>query len=570
MNYLQLTCVYVVLVGTTVPTVTAGFPVETSCDEKVFKEPVDLLIKNARVIDGSGRPWYWADVAVVDDEITMVQSNLNIPAKRSIDATDLTLTPGFIDIHSHSDTLLLRDGRALGKIHQGVTTEVLGEGYSAGPALGQRPAGSAMTPSGIARWSTLGEYFSQLEKRGTSVNVVSYVGLAAVWECVMGKSFERPTDAQWLLMEKLVRDAMHQGARGMSSQVMTPPGSLARTGDVVRLAKQIRAHRGLFSIHIRNEGLGVFEAVKEAIDVARQAEVRLDIIHLKIADQKYWGQMDKVIRLINDARADGIDVQANVYPYTRGNNNLKSIVPPWAHEGGEKRMLERLASSETRERIIGDAENGLDGWYNHYTAVGKDWSRMLISGEHKYKGLTMDRVFALRGTESNKLADMLDMLIEHEGGISAVFAHHDEPDMLLALKQPWCSVGSDGSAYAVNGPLRQGNPHPRNFGTFPRLLGHYVRERKELSLEAAVQKVTSLNAAKIGLIDRGMIAKGMKADLVLFDPTAIIDRAQYTAPFQYPEGINYVIVNGEVTLDNGRHIGTVAGRVLRGPKRDEN
>ena len=364
MNYLQLTCVYVVLVGTTVPTVTAVFPFDTSCDEEVFKEPVDLLIKNARVIDGSGRPWYWADVAVVADEITTVKSNLNIPAKRSIDATDLTLTPGFIDIHSHSDTLLLRDGRALGKIHQGVTTEVLGEGYSAGPALGQRPAGSVMTPSGIARWSTLGEYFSQLEKRGTSVNVVSYVGLAAVWECVMGKSFERPTDAEWLLMEKLVREAMNQGARGMSSQVMTPPGSLARTGDVVRLAKQIRAHRGLFSIHIRNEGLGVFEAVKEAIDVARQAEVRLDIIHLKIADQKYWGQMDKVIRLINDARADGIDVQANVYPYTRGNNNLKSIVPPWAHEGGEKRMLERLASSETRERIIADAENGLDGWYN--------------------------------------------------------------------------------------------------------------------------------------------------------------------------------------------------------------
>lgn len=570
MNNLQLACVYVVLVCTTVSTVTAGFPVDRSCDEKDFKEPVDLLIKNARVIDGSGRPWYWADVAVVDDEITMVKSNLNIAAKRSIDGTDLTLTPGFIDIHSHSDTLLLRDGRALGKIHQGVTTEVLGEGFSAGPALGQRPAGSVTTPSGIARWNTLGEYFSQLEKRGTSVNVVSYVGLAAVWECVMGKSFERPTDAQWLLMEKLVRDAMHQGARGLSSQVMTPPGSLARTWDVVRLANQIRTYRGLFSIHIRNEGLGVFEAVKEAIDVARQAEVRLDIIHLKIADQKYWGQMDKVIRLINDARAEGIDVQANVYPYTRGNNNLKSIVPPWAHEGGEKRMLERLASSETRERIIADAENGLDGWYNHYTAVGKDWSRMLISGEHKYKGLTMDRVFALRGTESNKLADMLDMLIEHEGGISAVFAHHDEPDMLLALKQPWCSVGSDGSAYAVNGPLRQGNPHPRNFGTFPRLLGHYVRERKVLSLEAAVQKVTSLNAAKIGLTDRGMIAEGMKADLVLFDPTAIIDRAQYAAPFQYPEGINYVIVNGEVTLDNGRHIGTVAGRVLRGPKGDEN
>ena len=339
---------------------------------------------------------------------------------------------------------------------------------------------------------------------------------------------------------------------------------MARTEDVIRLAKQIRPFDGLFSIHIRNEGLGVFAAVEEAIQVAKQADVRLDIIHLKIADQKYWGQMDKIVAMINEARGRGINVQANVYPYTRGNNNLKSIVPPWAHEGGDEKMLERLASTATRERIIRDAEEGIEGWYNHYTAVGKDWSRMLISGEHEYKGLTMDRVFALRGTKEGKVADMLDMLIEHGGGISAVFAHHDEPDMLLALTQPWCSVGSDGSAYAIAGPLREGNPHPRNFGTFPRLLGYYSRERNILSLESAVQKVTSLNAAKLGLNDRGVIAIGKKADLVLFDSRQVIDKAEYTAPFRYPEGIHFVIVNGKVTLEEGQHNGTRAGRVLRG------
>lgn len=527
-------------------------------------EPVDLLIKNARVIDGTGTPWFWADVAVGGDRIVAIGRDLDFASQRTIDGSGLTLTPGFIDIHSHSDKLILRDGRALGKIHQGVTTEVLGEGFSAGPALGKRPGGSVMTPAGIARWNTLGEYFEALEKHQTSVNVVSYVGLAGVWECVMGNSFARPTEAQLAEMEKLVRDAMVQGARGMSSQVMTPPGSLARTEDVIRLAKRIRPFDGLFSIHIRNEGLGVFAAVEEAIQIAKQADVRLDIIHLKIADQKYWGQMDKIVAMINEARGRGINVQANVYPYTRGNNNLKSIVPPWAHEGGDEKMLERLASTATRERIIRDAEEGIEGWYNHYTAVGKDWSRMLISGEHEYKGLTMDRVFALRGTKEGKVADMLDMLIEHGGGISAVFAHHDEPDMLLALTQPWCSVGSDGSAYAIAGPLREGNPHPRNFGTFPRLLGYYSRERNILSLESAVQKVTSLNAAKLGLNDRGVIAIGKKADLVLFDSKQVIDKAEYTAPFRYPEGIHFVIVNGKVTLEEGQHNGTRAGRVLRG------
>jgi N-acyl-D-aspartate/D-glutamate deacylase len=526
-------------------------------------EPVDLLIKEAKVIDGTGRPWFKANVAVSGDEVIALERDLNVPARKVIEAKGLTLAPGFIDIHSHSDKLLLRDGRALGKIYQGVTTEVLGEGFSAGPALGQRPAGSVTTPNGTVRWNTLAEYFSLLERHETSVNVISYVGHAGVWQCVMGNSFERPSEAQMMEMEKLVREAMQQGARGLSSQVMTPPGSLARTEDMIRLAKQIAPFDGLFSIHIRNEGLDVFAAIKEAIQIARMAKVRLDIIHLKIADQQYWGQMGKIVQLIEDARDEEIDVQANVYPYTRGNNNLRSIVPPWAHEGGEQKMLQRLASSESRDRIIEDIENGIDGWYNHYTAVGKDWGRMLVSGEHKYKGLTMDRVFALRGTTENKVADMLDMLIENGGGISTVFAHHDEPDMLLALSQPWCSVGSDGSAYAVDGPLREGNPHPRNFGAFPRLLGYYARERKALTLEAAIQKATWLNATKVGLSDRGKIAVGMKADLVLFDSESIIDKSEYTAPFQYGEGIAYVIVNGKVTVSEGKHLGVTAGRVLR-------
>ncbi|HUG92046.1 MAG TPA: amidohydrolase family protein, partial [Planctomycetaceae bacterium] len=314
------------------------------------------------------------------------------------------------------------------------------------------------------------------------------------------------------------------------------------------------------------EGTGVFESVREAIAVGERAGVAVDIIHLKIADQQFWGRMDEVVALIDDARRRGLNVQANVYPYTRGNNNLVSIVPPWAHEGGRARLLERLKDPADRERIKRDIRSGLDGWYNHYTAVGGDWGRMLVSDNNSYKALTMDRVFALR-TENRPRADLLDelldLLIEQNGSVSTVYAHHTEEDMTLALVQPWCSIGSDGSAYATEGKLRRGNPHPRNFGTFPRVLGVYVRERKLLRLEDAVRKMTSLNAAKVGLLDRGLLRAGQFADITMFDPERVIDRATYTEPFQYGEGIEYVLVNGQVVLEKGAHTGALPGRALR-------
>jgi N-acyl-D-aspartate/D-glutamate deacylase len=260
-------------------------------------------------------------------------------------------------------------------------------------------------------------------------------------------------------------------------------------------------------------------------------------------------------------------VQTNVYPYTRGNNNLSSIIPPWAHEGGRGKYLERLKNPADRERMKKDIREGIPGWYNHFTAVGGDWSRMLISGRSQYEGQTMDRVIALRTRGMQPPPDSLDvlfdLLLEEGGSVSTVYAHHTEEDMNLALVQPWCSIGSDGSAYAIEGKLRRGNPHPRNFGTFPRVLGVYLRERKVLTLEDAVRKMTSLNAAKLGLRDRGLLRAGLAADLCLFDPARVIDRATYTDPFQYNEGIEYVIVNGQVVLDRGTHTGAKPGRVLR-------
>jgi N-acyl-D-aspartate/D-glutamate deacylase len=295
--------------------------------------------------------------------------------------------------------------------------------------------------------------------------------------------------------------------------------------------------------------------------------VPVDIIHVKIADQKYWGRMNEIVALIDDARARGVNVQTNVYPYTRGNNNLASIIPPWAHEGGKGELLARLKNPADRERMKRDIREGLPGWYNHYTAVGGDWERMLISGKGAFEGLTMDRVMALKTKGKDPPPDPLDvlfdLLIEEGGSIPTVYAHHTEEDMNLALAQPWCSIGSDGSAYATEGPLRRGNPHPRNFGTFPRVLGVYVRQLGLLRLEDAVRKMTSLNAAKLGLRDRGQLRPGALADITLFDPERVVDRATYTEPFHYGEGVEYVIVNGQVVLDRGKHTGARPGRALR-------
>src|SRR5262249_44908845 len=299
-------------------------------------------------------------------------------------------------------------GNAQSKIRQGVTTEVLGEGRSAGPLKGKLRPRRATVRGKTVEWDTLAGYFETIEKAGVSVNVASYVGLDNVWEGVMGKSHAKPTAAQLGEMKGLVEGAMKDGAFGLSSMLAMPPGALATTDDIVELCKVVARYRGIYSTHNRNEGLEVFAAIKEAIAVGERAGVGVDIIHLKIADQKLWGQMDKIVELIEAARKRGVNVQANVYPYTRGQNNLASILPPWAHEGGNARMLERLKDARERERMKKDIKEGVKGWYNHYTAVGGDWTRMLVAGQGRYEGLTMDRVIAAR--TKGKAGDGLDVL----------------------------------------------------------------------------------------------------------------------------------------------------------------
>jgi N-acyl-D-aspartate/D-glutamate deacylase len=373
-------------------------------------------------------------------------------------------------------------------------------------------------------------------------------------------------------MKSLLDKALADGAFGLSTMLAAPQEMLATTDDLVSLCEVVHRHRASYSSHIRNEGTDVLQAVREAIAIGERAQVPVDIIHIKIADQRLWGRMREIVALIDEARARGVDVRANVYPYTRGNNDLASIIPPWAHEGGKDAMLTRLNNPELRQRMKRDILAGIPGWYNHYLAVGGDWSRMLISAKlteknHRYEGQTLDRVLAARTQGRQPAPDPLDvlfdLLIEENGTVGTIYAHHTEEDMNLAMMQPWCSIGSDGSAFATEGVLRRGHPHPRSFGTFPRVLGVYVRERHILRLEDAVRKMTSLNAAKLGLTDRGLLRAGQYADITLFDPDRVVDRSTFLEPFQYPEGIAAVLVNGKVVLERGKPTGAKPGRALR-------
>lgn len=518
----------------------------------------DVVIANGLVIDGSGGAARRADVGVREGRIAAIGDLKSAARGRTIDAANHVVAPGFIDMHNHSDETLIDDARCESMVRQGVTTMVLGEGNSAGPV-----------EKGMREWATMGEYFEFIGRRKMAANVASYVGQTQIWTFVKGYALEPATPEQMEKMKAEVARAMREGAMGLSSSLLMPPSNLMTTAQLIELAKVAKQYGGIYSTHIRDEGAGVFKSVAEAIEIGRGAKIRVDIIHLKVADQQYWGRMKEVIAMIDKARAEGLDIRSNVYPYTAGQNNLRAIIPPWAHNGGNKKMLERLRTREDRERMKREIRNGLPDWYNHYTATGGGWAGMLLVSlkSEKYKAFTGKRMSALIAAQKGQedVEVLFDVLLAENGDVPCVYFHHSENDMTYAMKQPYTSIGSDGAAIANDGPARLLNPHPRWYGTFPRVLGRYVREQKVIGLEEAIKKMTSMNADKIGIRERGLLKEGYWADITVFDAKTVADRATYEQPHQYPVGIPYVMVNGQMVIDGGKHTGANPGAVLRGP-----
>jgi len=513
----------------------------------------DLLIRGGRIVDGTGNPGYYGDVGIRQGKITAMGHLAGRAAARTIDATGLTVAPGFIDIHNHSDFTIVQDGNAQSMVRQGVTSMILGEGGSAAPSK---------------RWKAFDSYFAQLLRQGISTNIGSYVGSSEIWTWVHGEKAGPPSPEELDRMRALVREAMEQGALGVASSLSGPPGSWIDTDTLVAMCEVASRYGGLYSTHMRTEGRGVFESVAEAIEIGRRAHLPVDIIHLKIAEHQMWGQMPELTATIQAARTRGQDVQANVYPYRAGQNNLASIIPPWAHEGGAQAMIARLKDPALRPRLENEINHGIAGsnWYDHYTATG-GWDGMLLVSlsNPKYKqfeGKRMNEVIAALGKPG--IDALFELLENNNGSVPTVYFHHSEDDMRYALRQPWVSIGSDGTAVTEEGPLAAGNPHPRYFGTFPRVLGKYVREEGVITLEEAVRKMTSANAAKIHQYDRGLLRPGMAADVTVFNAATIIDHATYEKPHQYATGVEYVIVNGRLVLEQGRHNGARPGTILLG------
>ena len=533
----------------------------------------DLLIINGHILDGTGSPWLEGSVAVKDGRIADVGRLKNATATRVIDAKGLVVAPGFIDLHSHSDFTLLVDGHAQSKIRQGVTTEVIGEAASAGPILGPAVSdfdnGTAplTQKDGLKRdWTTLGEYFARAERQGISVNIASYVGSGQVRLDVMGNVNRAPTAEELDKMEALIDQSMREGAVGIASGLIYAPNMFAKTEELIELSRVAARYGGLYTTHIRGEGANSVAAISEAIEIAEKAGLPGHILHFKMNGQAHWGHMAGLVKLIQSARDRGVDITADQYPYLAGMTSLQQCLPPKYLEGTSSDVVARLRDPKARADIRSAIDNGLPGWDNNEVKDCGGWHGVMLtscslSENKKYEGKRMDEVARMMGKDP--VDAFCDLLIAEHATPMAIYFSMSDADVELAMKQPWVGIGSDGAAVDPSMTF-MGRPHPRFYGTFPRVLGVYVREKDVLTLPDAIRKMTSLPAQIMGLQDRGVLRPGMAADITLFDPNTVKDKATFEDPSQYPEGIPYVIVNGIVVIDQGQHTSAKPGRVLYG------
>ncbi len=534
------------------------------------RDSLDLVIRNGRIIDGTGSPWYAGDVGIRAGRIASIGRLDSVPARRTVDAAGMVVAPGFIDMLGQSEITMLVEPSLPSKIFQGITTEITGEGGSVAPLDDSIIAADRaeyehyqVTPD----WRTLGEYFARIERRGMGINLASYVGATQVRRMVLGDGDRQPTPAQLDSMRALVRAAMRDGAVGVSTSLQYPPAPYAHTDELIALAREAAALGGVYATHMRSEGADIDAALDETIRIGREARIPVEIWHIKVAGKPSWGRMPKVVARIDAARKSGVDIAADTYAYPAWFNSMSAFVPPWAHDGGSARLVERLQDPALRRRIRREMLDPKGNWDNEWQEISGPSSVLICVVQNpaleRYVGKTLAQVAAERHTDA--IDALFDLLVEDRAFTDVAVFGMSEPDIRLALKQPWVSVDNDSQGTSPDGLLGREHPHPRAYGTFPRILRKYVREEHLLSLEDAVRKFSSLPAQRMRLGDRGLLKVGMWADVVVFNPDSVRDLATFARPNQLSQGMRWVLVNGVPVIADGGATGALPGKVLRGP-----
>ncbi len=529
----------------------------------------DTVIINGHIIDGTGSPWYSGDVGIRAGRIAAIGNLADAQRSRTIDARGMVVAPGFIDMLGQSELTILVDPRLPSKIYQGITTEITGEGNSAAPLNDAViHAGQAnynhyhITPD----WLTFQQYFARLEKQGMGINLASYVGATQVRRIVIGDEDKQPTAAQLDQMKSLVRQAMREGAVGLSTSLMYAPAPYARTEELIALASEAGKFGGIYATHMRNESTSVLTSIDEALRIGREGQLPVEIWHIKVAGKANWGRMPEVVAKIDAARAQGMDVTADTYAYTAWFNDFSAFIPAWAHDGGDAKLIERLKDPATRARIRKDMSTASSDWDNEWQEIPGPESVLIGVVQNPkllpLQGKTLAEVAKIQNKDP--MDALFDLLIEDNVATGVAVFGMSEPDVVLALQQPWVSFDNDSSGASPEGILGQEHPHPRAFGTFPRILRKYVREEKKLTLEDAIRKFAALPAQRMRLTDRGVLKASMWADVVIFDPATIRDLATFENPNQLSQGMEYVLVNGVSVIDQGKMTGALPGKVLRG------
>ncbi|HYP28971.1 MAG TPA: D-aminoacylase [Blastocatellia bacterium] len=530
----------------------------------------DVLIRNGTVYDGTGGPPIRADLAIRGDRIVDIGRLSASRARTVVDATGLAVAPGFINMLSWSTESLIADGRSQGEIRQGVTTQIFGEGESMGP-LNERMKQRIISEQGDLKyeipWTTLSEYLLHLEKRGVSQNVASFVGATTIREYVIGLEDKAPTPEQLDQMRDLVRREMEAGALGIGSSLIYAPAFYASTEELIEMCKVASKYKGKYISHMRSEGNKLIEAVEELIRISREANIPAEIYHLKAAGKQNWNKMDRVLAMVEAARREGLKITADMYLYPAGATGLDAAMPPWALDGGYEALFRRLQDPATRSKIADAMRKPTDDWESLYQAAGSP-DQILLVGFRSEKlkpltGKTLSEVARMRGADP--IDTILDLVLEDRSRVGTVYFLMSEENIKKQLRLPWVSLGSDAASMAPEGVFLKSSTHPRAYGNFARLLGKYVREEQVMSLAEAVRRLTGLPSANLGLDQRGLIKKGLFADIAIFDPKTIGDRATFENPHQYSVGMKHVFVNGVQVLKDGEHTGAKPGRALWGP-----